>query len=58
LIKVYIDADSEGNIELSLAGTRVIPDKEYQFYFEVEELDFDSFPEKYKVINGELVKGV
>ena len=57
MIKVYLDADEEGNIKLpTLAGTSVIPDKEYDYYFEVEELDFDNFPMDYKVVNGELIK--
>lgn len=57
LIQVHVDVDVEGNIILpALAGTSVVPDKDYDYLFEVEELDFDVFPSGYKVENGELIK--
>jgi hypothetical protein len=48
---VYADTDEEGNITEALAGPRVIPDKQYQyFFFLTSEIDlFD-----YKIINGKL----
>lgn len=56
LYKVYVDVDEQGNIIFPcLAGTRVVPDKEYDYYFEVEELDLDVFPVGFKVENGQLV---
>lgn len=58
MIKVFVDADKEGNIKLPcLAGTSVVPDKKYDYYFEVEELDFDLFPDGYRVKGGKLIKG-
>lgn len=56
MIKVYVDVDNEGNIKLPcLAGSMVVPDKEYDYFFEVEELDFDNFPAGYKVEDGKLI---
>ncbi len=51
-----MDVDEQGNIILALVGTRVVPDKEYDYYFEREDIDVDTFTVDYKVINGELVK--
>lgn len=49
---IYADADGLGNITEALAGPRVIPDKQYQYFFYLEQAInlFD-----YQIVNDELV---
>lgn len=56
-VKVYVDVDEQGNILLPcIAGTQAVADKEYDYFFDLDELDLELFPSGYKVENGELVK--
>jgi hypothetical protein len=49
---VFCDADENGNITGFVAGPKVIPDRQYEyFFFLMDAVD----PSEYKVSNGELV---
>jgi len=58
-LRIYLDTDGFGNINFPyLIGTRVIPDKDYGYYFEAEEseVNIDTFSADYEVNNGNLVR--
>ena len=46
---VYVNVDENGNIKNSLMGLNIIPDKQYDYYFLVNE-DIALNIDKYKVI--------
>ena len=55
-ILVYVDVDDAGNIVDIEAGRRIIPSKQFKYFFIVDDEDILFTPEKFKVVSGELVK--
>jgi hypothetical protein len=53
----FCNVDSEGNIVESISGEKIIPMKQYDYFFYVTGKDYDTFLRElasYKVINGQL----
>lgn len=55
MIQIYCDVDENGNIIDALMGERIIPDRQYDFFFMVTDAEIMKNIDKYKVINRELV---
>lgn len=55
--QLYCDTDADGYITTSLAGERVIPMQQYDYFFYLADADIEKVNEnipRYRVINGEL----
>lgn len=53
MVLLFCDTDAEGNITSSLHGRNVIPTRQYEHFFYLnEEIDVS----EYLVINGELIR--
>lgn len=49
---LYVNIDSEGNINESLYGENIIPDREYDFFFyTTEEIATNAFAYKVAIVN-------
>ncbi|RDW18048.1 hypothetical protein CWR48_10615 [Oceanobacillus arenosus] len=55
-ILVYVDVDENGVITDAEIGKRIIPSKEFRYFFITEDEEMLTYPEKFKVIDNELVK--
>lgn len=56
-IQLHCDIDEEGYIIASLSGERVIPMKQYHYFFYLSDVDIEEVNEnipRYRVINGKL----
>ena len=50
-IFIYCNSDEAGNIKDLIAGPAVIPDKQYQHFFIVEDWKVIDNQQKYKIMN-------
>jgi len=58
-VYIYINTDSDGNILEGVGGKGIVVNKsDYQYEFAVEDSSILVEFEKYKVIDGILVRGV
>lgn len=57
-VLIFADTDGDGNITEYIAGSRVIPHKQYEHFFYVEKFEssIDTLRDDYKIIFGELVR--
>lgn len=55
-ILVYVDVDDDGNIVDIEAGRRIIPSKQFNYFFITEDEKILFTPEKFKVAAGELIR--
>jgi len=55
---IYVDVDDLGNITEFFAGSRIIPDRQYDYFFykAKDDVEIEGLQQKYDVINGELVR--
>ncbi|CRK80297.1 hypothetical protein [Neobacillus massiliamazoniensis] len=49
---IYVNVDVEGNITNAIAGERIIPDKEYDFFFLRDEITASNIMKFKVVLNG------
>lgn len=50
---VFCDTDEDGNITAFVAGPRVLPDRQYEYFFFLTEA---VEPADYRVVDGKLVR--
>jgi hypothetical protein len=55
MIQLYCDVDEQGNIVTSLAGEMIIPDRQYDEFFMLDDWNTIENLHLYKVENSELV---
>ncbi|MEH7249175.1 hypothetical protein V7114_20660 [Neobacillus niacini] len=57
-ILFFCNVDSEGKIIESISGERIVPQKQYDYFFYITGKDYETFLQdlpNYRVINSELV---
>ncbi|NJP37202.1 hypothetical protein [Alkalicoccus luteus] len=55
-IQIYCDVDENGDITESVSGQRIVPDRQYDYFFMVEDQEIPNHIEDYKVEDRQLVK--
>jgi hypothetical protein len=57
-ILIFIDTDELGNITEFFAGSRIIPDKQYDYFFFKDAIDVEveGLQQNYEVVNDQLVR--
>ena len=55
-ILIYVNVDETGEIIEALVGRRVIPDKQFRYFFITDDEETLEDIQRYKVVNYELVR--